>query len=144
MGIIKPSDSGYLLPGWNHLPAEGIPSWSLVKLWICSCLFALPKHWSHLGHSSVLQHSRNLFSARFYSGHCKICWERGGICSVARRRGTPWKALAVPLEPLSGFQVGTDPGNLPQLLPRGCHGRMVRWVLRWNLDRMDPSWSRAG
>lgn len=109
----------------GEIRAEGIPSCSLVKLWICSCLFAIPKHWSHRVHSSVLQRSRTLFSARFYSGHCKICWEREVFVLWSGGGRTPWTAPAVPLEPLSGSQVGTDPGNLPQLLPRGCHGGVL-------------------
>ena len=72
---LKLSNSGYLLPWWKLRQFKAVPLMSLVKLWNCSCLFVISECWSHLVHSSLLQHSRNLVWATFYSGQCEICKE---------------------------------------------------------------------
>lgn len=143
-GIIKPSDSGYLLPWWNHLPAEGIPSCSLVKLWICSCLFAIPT-------TEVTE------STAVFCSTAETYFQQGSILVIVKfaERGRYLYCGEEEEDSLksSCWAFGASfwlPGGQRSRKPPPVVATWLSWKSGWGgfwdeiWKRMDPFWSRAG
>lgn len=128
----------------GEIRAEGIPSCSLVKLWAAPVCLQYPN--TEVTESTAVSCSaaEPYFQQGSILGIVKFA-ERGRyLCCGVEEEGLPEQLLLC----LWSHFLAPRWAQIQETSPSCCHVAVMeeclRWVLRWNLDRMGPSWSRAG